>query len=223
MFMATSAELNTIKSAKHQEALGATTNCSKVQEAAVAPAVSSGVCYLQNKCKQDQLETMQQAMQQFHATSLNYNQHISVLRQNWVSYSLATNSYQKLHTILYTLPYLGFHASCRPSSGLKSRVWPLRLLVLFTVIARPELRFHNHLLISTAWIKGQPDVSLTRLQKRDGTARCVRVITNKEAASPRTYRQSPSLWSHLLSSLLCICPCRLSSNCHLRCTSCTRS
>lgn len=130
---------------------------------------------------------------------------------------------QKLHTILYTLPYLGFHASCRPSSGLKSRVWPLRLLVFFTVIARPELRFHNHLLISTAWIKGQPDVSLTRLQKRDGTARCVRVITNKEAASPRTYRQSPSLWSHLLSSLLCICPCRLSSNCHLRCTSCTRS
>jgi len=31
---------------------------------------------------QDQLETMQQAMQQCHATSLNYDQHISVLQEN---------------------------------------------------------------------------------------------------------------------------------------------
>ncbi len=90
---------------------------------------------------------------------------------------------QKLHTILYTLPYLRFHASCRPSSGINSRVWPLRLLVLFTVIARPERRFHNHLLRSTAWIIGQPDLSSTSLHKRDGTARYVKLITNKEAAS----------------------------------------
>ncbi len=46
------------------------------QEAAVSPAVSSGVCYLQGNAYHDQLEAIQQATQQYHETSLSYDQEV---------------------------------------------------------------------------------------------------------------------------------------------------
>ena len=58
---------------------------SSQQNAAVSPAVSSSVCYLQDNTYHDQLETMQQAMQQRHAMSLKYGPDIDMLRQDWVS------------------------------------------------------------------------------------------------------------------------------------------
>ena len=100
-----------------------------------------------------------------------------------LGFQFTMNSYKHSTKIQHALLYLRLHASCRPSSGLKSRVWPLRLLVLFTVIARPERRFHNHLLRSEAWIIGQPNVSSASLQKCNGTARYVELLTNKEAES----------------------------------------
>ena len=153
------------------------------QKAAASPAMSRGVCYLQDNAYQGQLQTMQRAVQQCHATRLNYDQDIDVIVSRLGFLFLTINSYQNSTKTIYALPYLRLHASCRPSSGLKSRVWPLRLLVLFAVIARPERRFHNHLLRSTAWIIGQPDVSRASLHKRNGIASYCKLITNKDAAS----------------------------------------
>ncbi len=63
------------------------------QEAAVSPAMSSGVCYLQENAYHDQLETVQQAMQQCHGTSLKYDHEICCVKIGFPVY------YEQLQTL----------------------------------------------------------------------------------------------------------------------------